>query len=102
MQLVVALTNLIWKTFAISIEMMSIHMYTILTEKGRDVADEKQASAFFVSQTLFFYSLQLQYYPIALFSSAIGARGIVSSYSASEINWQLVCAVLGSTEEKTS
>ena len=67
-----------------------------LTERGRDVADEKQA-LLLVKHS--FYSLQLQYYPIALFSSAIWARGIVSSYSASELNWQLALAVFGSAEE---
>lgn len=47
MQLVVALPNLIWKTFAI--EMMSICIVHDLTEKDRDVAD-------IFSQTGFFYS----------------------------------------------
>ena len=68
-----------------------------MTEKGRDVADEKQA--FLLLKCSFFHSLQLQCYPIALFSSAIRARDIESSYSASEINWQLALAVFGSAEE---
>ena len=49
--------------------MMSIHIVQDFDKKGSDVADEKQA--FLLVKHSFIHSWQLQYYPIALFSSAI-------------------------------
>ena len=54
LQLVAALTNLISKTFAISIEMMSIHMVQDFDRKRQGCSRWK--AGFFVGQTGFFYS----------------------------------------------